>query len=103
MDDKPRRKRTRPEDLPDPVEVMRLYDSGLSQQAIADKYGVSRNPIERIVKAHGTPRSGKGRGSRVVQPCGTRAAYQRHLYAGEVACEACKQANRDYTRRFGGG
>jgi len=101
MDAEPRRKRTRPEDLPDPAEVVRLYNLGLSQQAIADKFGVSRNPIGRMVMAHGTPRSGKGRGVRQVQPCGTRAAYVRHLYASEVPCAACEEANNASTRDYG--
>jgi hypothetical protein len=32
------------------------------------------------------------------QPCGTRAAYRRHLRAGEVPCQPCKDANADYQR-----
>jgi hypothetical protein len=30
---------------------------------------------------------------RKLQPCGTRAAYARHLYNKEDPCEACKAAN----------
>ncbi|OIH84239.1 hypothetical protein BLJ79_12285 [Arthrobacter sp. UCD-GKA] len=30
-----------------------------------------------------------------LQPCGTRAAYRRHLRYHETPCEPCKQANRD--------
>lgn len=30
----------------------------------------------------------------LLKPCGTRAAYARHLRNGEVPCEACKKANR---------
>ncbi|WP_327359623.1 WhiB family transcriptional regulator [Streptomyces sp. NBC_01304] len=34
-----------------------------------------------------------GRGyTRFTHPCGTPAAYQRHMRAGETACEPCKQA-----------
>lgn len=33
-----------------------------------------------------------------VQPCGTTAAYQRHLKSGEPACEACRAARAAYTR-----
>lgn len=29
-------------------------------------------------------------------PCGTRAAYRRHLDKGEPTCPACKRANADY-------
>ena len=28
------------------------------------------------------------------QPCGTKAAYQRHVYHGEDPCLPCTQANR---------
>lgn len=28
-----------------------------------------------------------------LQPCGTPAAYRRHLRRGEVACSACKKAH----------
>lgn len=28
-----------------------------------------------------------------LQPCGTYAAYQRHLRKGEETCDACRQAN----------
>lgn len=31
-----------------------------------------------------------------VQPCGTHAAYQRHLQHGETPCGPCAQAQRDY-------
>jgi hypothetical protein len=31
---------------------------------------------------------------RPLKPCGTRAAYQRHLAHREVPCEACTEANR---------
>ena len=32
-----------------------------------------------------------------LKPCGTTAAYQRHVRAGEEACEPCKEANRAHT------
>ena len=31
---------------------------------------------------------------RPLKPCGTRAAYQRHIKNREVPCEACVLANR---------
>ncbi len=31
---------------------------------------------------------------RALQPCGTRAAYQRHLAHREVPCRPCSEANR---------
>jgi hypothetical protein len=33
--------------------------------------------------------------ARQLQPCGTYAAYRRHLRNGEPACDLCKQAARD--------
>jgi hypothetical protein len=36
---------------------------------------------------------------RALQPCGTEAAYRRHLRAGERACEPCLAANREVTYR----
>ena len=32
-------------------------------------------------------------------PCGTRAAYVRHVRAGERPCPECRAANADYMRR----
>jgi hypothetical protein len=42
---------------------------------------------------------------RKLRPCGTRAAYQRHLYNKEEPCEACKAANvvRAMSAPSGGG
>lgn len=33
--------------------------------------------------------------ARTLQPCGTYAAYRRHLRNGEDPCDQCKQAARD--------
>lgn len=38
--------------------------------------------------------------SRVLQPCGTPAAYSRHLARGEKPCELCKTARRRYQRAW---
>jgi hypothetical protein len=32
------------------------------------------------------------------QPCGTLAAYRRHLRRGEATCQPCKDANAEYGR-----
>lgn len=32
--------------------------------------------------------------------CGTRPGYTRHLEFGEVPCDACLAAHRDYIRRW---
>ena len=33
-------------------------------------------------------------------PCGTDAAYRRHLRAGESPCERCRDAHRDANARY---
>lgn len=35
-----------------------------------------------------------------LQPCGTRAAYMRHLKAGEQPCEPCREAKNAYQRQW---
>ena len=35
---------------------------------------------------------------RVLKPCGTHAAYQRHLRLGEKPCAECTRAKRNYQR-----
>lgn len=32
--------------------------------------------------------------------CGTYAGYQRHKLRNEVACQPCREANRDYLREW---
>lgn len=34
--------------------------------------------------------------SRLLKPCGTRAAYVRHLSYGQAPCDLCTRANRAY-------
>ena len=41
-------------------------------------------------------RAGLGLNVKQLQPCGTRAAYNRHLAAGEEPCEDCTRANFNY-------
>lgn len=48
---------------------------------------------DRIVKA--TARRTQYAG-RPVAPCGTRAAYERHMRHGEVPCFACRLASARY-------
>jgi hypothetical protein len=37
--------------------------------------------------------------TRQLAPCGTQAAYTRHLRHGEQACAACRKACRDRARQ----
>ena len=49
----------------------------------------------------GIPRRQPGvpRPPRVLQPCGTMAAFSRHRRAGERPCGLCRDANNEYERR----
>lgn len=38
--------------------------------------------------------------SRTLRPCGTQAAYMRHLRNGESTCEPCREANNAYHRTY---
>ena len=35
-----------------------------------------------------------------LMPCGTNAAYSRHIKAGEAPCEECLAAHADYYRGY---
>ena len=37
---------------------------------------------------------------KTVKPCGTIAAYRRHLRHNEPACDTCKKAWADYNREL---
>ena len=60
--------------------------------ATDDDLGIwgGRTRDERRVKPKTAPRPKP----RTPQPCGTKAAYQRHRYKGEPACDACRKAIR---------
>jgi WhiB family redox-sensing transcriptional regulator len=51
-------------------------------------------------------RSGRPSRGRLLQPCGTMAAYARHKVNGEPTCDACRKVaaeyNRDYRARRAG-
>jgi hypothetical protein len=53
-----------------------------------------RGPAVPLRRGPGRP-EGSGR----LQPCGTEAAYDRHLYRGEVPCRACVEAERNRKAR----
>ena len=38
--------------------------------------------------------------TRKLKPCGTLAAYKRHISKGEKPCNACQQANTDHANAF---
>jgi hypothetical protein len=57
------------------------------------RYGIwgELNEDERAERATGIP---SARRRERPQPCGTKAAYDRHLKSGEKACEPCLEAKR---------
>jgi len=37
---------------------------------------------------------------RELKPCGTEAAYKRHLFYREIPCDECVTAHREYLRKW---
>jgi excisionase family DNA binding protein len=80
------------------TKIVRLYESGLSAQQVADKIGQPIKGVYGALKSEGvTIRRGAAAWPRPLQPCGTKAGYVRHIKRGEEACGPCKRANADYT------
>jgi WhiB family redox-sensing transcriptional regulator len=42
----------------------------------------------------------RGRKPKEIQPCGTVAAFQRHVRDGEKPCDACRAAKNDASRQW---
>lgn len=95
------------------------FMDGIPIIELLDRYDVSRSTIERILADYNAPKSknqGKRPGKRSdlrkrsprqLKPCGTNAAYQRHIRKKEMPCLPCvdahaeDQANRDRKKRDG--
>lgn len=60
-------------------------------------YRLPSRPRARYCRECRRKRNG---GTAPLKPCGTRAAYARHLKRGEEACDACKAANAERSRRI---
>lgn len=58
---------------------------------------IGRAPERLRVLAGRKPRP---RSNRTLKPCGTEAAFKRHLRRGEVACRACASAHTAYDREY---
>lgn len=86
------------------------YDDGIRVFQLEKKYEISNRTIMRILADAEVKRS-KGpkrkriknrreKKPRVLKPCGTNAAYQRHKRKGEYPCELCLGAhtrdNKEY-------
>lgn len=63
--------------------------------ALPDGQWVNQGGIQVYIEAPTPPK----KPIRKLSPCGTLAAYRRHLKNREVPCEPCSEASRIYTRR----
>lgn len=86
-----------------------VVDGNLVQD-LATKYHVSTRTVERYLADAGVPRrqgpqrkrknDRREKKPRVLKPCGTNAAYQRHKKRGEYPCALCLGAhtrdNKEY-------
>lgn len=73
-----------------------LHGQGLTDRAIGRALNLERSGVgvrrrEMGLQAHHAPEHD-------IKPCGTTAAYRRHLRKGEPACEQCRQAEAQRRR-----
>jgi transposase-like protein len=79
------------------AQAVEEYLAGDETQArVAARYGVSQTTLSLWVGAKVRPDAGLTSRRKPLKPCGTHAAYARHIRRGEKACEACLQAERDH-------
>lgn len=64
--------------------------NGMTKVEVAVKYGISIRSVYRRLELNN--------GKRKLKPCGTVAAYKRHLKHKEVPCMPCNTANTRYVR-----
>lgn len=64
-----------------------------SEHALPPGRWVKRGLVMRFEPMTSAPKVAKP-----MNPCGTLAAYRRHLKAGETVCDDCRQASRDDAR-----
>ena len=67
------------------------------QEDVAQRHGVSQSTFSMWVLGRTRPDAGlasRARGK--LQPCGTHAAYARHIRRGEKACEDCLAGEREH-------
>ncbi|MHA4774731.1 WhiB family transcriptional regulator [Streptomyces sp. MSC1_001] len=68
----------------------------IAHRAWLDKTSERRRETRKRSKARIRAR----KGPRVLAPCGTPAAYQRHKRRGEQACDACRLAQNEDRRKY---
>lgn len=76
------------------------YAAGMSQDAVAAKYGVARCAVRDWV--HGKRSDAGPSIARTYErpPCGTAAGFRSHAYYGEQPCEECRVARNAYQREM---
>jgi len=83
------------------AEIRTIYAAGgVTQSDLATRFGTSPGNVSRII------RNAEWRDDTYVPPatwpnaakCGTRYGAKRHRRNGEVVCESCLEAEREYTR-----
>lgn len=84
-------------------EVEHLMQAGTANAEIARRLGMGESGVRNIVadlRGESPAAAARTGGARQLKPCGTRAAYQRHLANGEEPCSACQGANNQADRRY---
>lgn len=64
------------------------------------RHDANMRMVAYLLEAHGRPTHP---GPVATQPCGTPAAYRRHLRRGEDPCPLCRVANRQHNAQPGRG
>lgn len=76
-------------------QALRIHTNRGQTCDVCTQASISRKQAARKRAVAARPKS-----DRVLKPCGTWAAYQRHHDRGEPPCEPCKAAARDRNRRY---
>lgn len=86
------------------------HEDGFKRTELAERYGISLRTVFRILADY-EARKTIGRKTRrkpgrlekknvPLKPCGTNAAYNRHIRKGELACDPCLAAHAAEQKRW---
>jgi transposase-like protein len=82
----------------DVTEMVRLAEQGMTQAAIAARFGVTGSAVNyRLAQRRARPNADRIEGH---FDHGTRRGYQQHRAAGGIPCEECRRANSAYMRTY---